>query len=273
MKAVLLIRESAFQIYCANRLFQAGILESVVVEAGVSVPRARPTLREALSGIRVEVWEMGRRPIARSTAALTRLANLVNRRRYYGDREFHEQRLLRDYRVLEPALTVVPVDSVNSPVVISYLQGAKPDLAFVHGTGLIRRHVLDAVTAPFVNLHWGWSPDYRGEGVVSALALEGPAALGVTVHVIDEGIDSGDILYRARPIVDPFDNFYSIGLKLTVLGTELFLRVADDFARHGTCSGTKQVRQPSQLFSGRYLREHPDLYRAAWSTLRRGVRR
>ena len=128
--------------------------------------------------------------------------------------------------------------------------------------------MLESVRVPFVNLHWGWSPDYRAEGIVSALALEGPEALGVTVHLIDEGIDSGHILYRARPTVDPRDNFYSVALKLTVLGTDLLLKVAGDFVREGRLVGLRQSTHKAQLFSGKRLSEHPEWYSMAWANLR-----
>lgn len=271
MKALLLVRESPFQVYCANRLAEADIIDEVIVEAGISVPPERPAVRELMSRIRVELQEIARNPVRRSRAALMRLGNLVNRGRYYGERAFHERRLLTNYLAFDPRLKITRVDGVNAPAAVSLLVEAKPDAVFVHGTGLIGRHVLDAVEAPFVNLHWGWSPDYRGEGIVSALALEGPQALGVTVHLIDEGIDSGDILYRARPTLDRLDNFYAIGLKLTVLGTELMVRVAGDLERRDGGVPLKQVRQKSQLFSGRYLREHPELYPAAWRRLRHAV--
>ena len=91
--------------------------------------------------------------------------------------------------------------------------------------------ILSGIQCPFINMHWGWSPDYRGEGIIPALALEGPYALGVTVHLIDLGIDSGEIISRLRPEVDERDNFYSLGLKLCMLGTDLFKHAFYQFAQ------------------------------------------
>lgn len=268
MKTILLIRESAFQIYCANTLFLAGLLDEAMVEDGISVSGEKVTIEDFLSKLRAGLYHILTNPISGPQRTLLHLRNLLNHHKYYGDWHFHHQRILNNYLAFEPKLPIIRVNDINGSQAISYMQKANADLVFVHGTRLIRRAMLESVKAPFVNLHWGWSPNYRAEGIVSALALEGPIALGVTVHLIDEGIDSGDILYQARPTIDTLDNFYSIGLKLTVLGTDLFLRVADDYSKHGELIGAKQMKHKSQLFSGQYLRNHPELHPLAWKNLR-----
>ena len=271
MSSVLLTRESAFQISCANTLFQAGIARTVVVEAGASMPGEWLTLRDLAWRLKV-AWNSMRTapPRACLGRGIAHLANLLSHRRYYGHRAFHRRRLLHNGQVFDPGLTVIRVCDINAPDALEAVQRAKPKLVFVYGTRLIRRAMREHVPVPFVNLHWGWSPDYRAEGIVSALAREGPRALGVTVHLLDDGIDSGNILYQARPTVDPLDNFYSLGLKLTRLGTELFLRVADAYTRQGRLMGVKQTLHPSQLFSGDYLRNHPEFYPLAWRNLKDG---
>jgi methionyl-tRNA formyltransferase len=244
-------------------------LDAVLLEDGVSVRGERLTPRDVLSSLRTGVGNLRAGPISGSRRALLQLVNALNHHTYYGDRDVHHRRILGDnYEAFDPRLRIMPIHDINSPEAIAHVRDANPDLVFVHGTRLIRRGMLETIRAPFVNLHWGWSPDYRAEGILSALALEGPRALGVTVHLIDEGIDSGSILYRSRPTVDPHDNFYSIALKLTVLGTDLFLKVSADYARDGKLVGVRQATQRSQLFSGKRVREHPEWYRLAWKNLR-----
>lgn len=235
------------------------------------MPPERPTPREFLSAFRAGVKDLRTDGLHGARRALLQLLNVAQRRRYYGDREFHHRRLLTDFERFDPGLHVYRVETVNGLHAIEAIREERPDIVFVHGTSLIRGHVLDCTRAPFVNLHWGWSPVYRGEGIVSALALEGPGALGVTVHLIDRSIDSGPILSRARPVLDVNDNFYSIGVKLTILGTDLFLSVLNELLIAGRLSGVPQDRARSRLFSGAYLRAHPELYPVAWSNLRSSV--
>lgn len=273
MNAVLLTHASPFQIACANTLCEAGVIKTVIVEEGTSIAPEWLTLKDLVWRLKGAWKGMRAVPPSNLRCGLGHLTNLLHHRRYYGRQAFHHRRLLRRYQAFDTRLRVVCVNDINGPEAISAMERATPELVFVHGTRLIRRPLRERAGVPFVNLHWGWSPDYRAEGIVSALAREGPHALGVTVHLLDDGIDSGEILSQARPTVDALDNFYSIAVKLTVLGTELFLKVAETYRRDGCLAGTTQTLHPSQLFSGRYLLEHPELYALGWRALKNGHQR
>jgi methionyl-tRNA formyltransferase len=263
MRAVLLTRRSPFQAWCANELFASGLLRAVIVESGTSFPP--PGFSVSALGEHLKRAAS----LATNPARAARLfANKLSNSTWFGDREAHELRLLGTTGdALTPALAAHHVASVNDPMSIELIREAAPDLVYVFGTGILRPPVFKCVPAPFVNMHWGWSPDYRGEGIVSALALEGPSALGVTVHLIDPGVDSGPILYRERVRIDAADNFYSIGLKLTRAGVALFKRVAQDFARGDALAGQPQDLSVGRVYGSRYMRENPDLYPRAWARL------
>lgn len=269
MSGVLLVHESAFQIHCANRLFAAGAIGSVIVEAGGSVPRERPEARELLSAVRAGIENVAADRRHGPRRAILQLLNVRRRGLYYGRRDFHHRRLLSDHERFHDALDVEHVASVNDDGVAERIRARRPEIVFVHGTGLIGKHVRTAVEAPFVNLHWGWSPEYRGEGIVSALAMEGAGALGVTVHALDDRIDGGPIHARGRPTLDEHDNFYSIGVKLTILGTQMLIGAWRELHVTGALATVPQDRARSRLFSGRYLRAHPELYLIAWEHLRK----
>jgi len=193
----------------------------------------------------------------------------MQHKKFYGRRSYHDERILgNDFGRVDPNLPVFRFADVNSVEAINWMSAQDPDIVFVFGTRLIKQGVLDSVRAPFVNMHWGWSPDYRAEGIVSALAVGGSADLGVTVHLLDAGADSGDILYRERPRIDKEDNFYSIGLKLTKKGTQLFARVFKEFEERKFISGTKQDLSQGRSYSGKYMRQHPELYVKAWRRLK-----
>ncbi len=92
----------------------------------------------------------------------------------------------------------VYVRSVNDPAALAALLDLSPALVVVHGTRIISERILRAVDAPFVNLHMGITPRYRGvHGGYWALADGRPDLAGTTVHLVDEGIDTGAILGQA----------------------------------------------------------------------------
>jgi folate-dependent phosphoribosylglycinamide formyltransferase PurN len=174
-----------------------------------------------------------------------------------GDRLFHNKRILGEENLsFNNNLQVIEVKSINTKQCIDILNGKNVEIVFVFGTGLLKKDILSLPNAIFINMHWGWSPNYRGEGIISALALEGEKGLGVTVHLCDLGADSGDILFREQPVLDSNDNIYSIGLKLTVIGTELFIKSYNNYCL-GQMKLTKQdLSKGINYTSGNYMKQN-----------------
>ena len=100
------------------------------------------------------------------------------------------------------------VDSVNSATTIATLKKLNPDVIVVNGTRIIAKKVLQAVDAPFINTHTGITPKYRGvHGGYWALTQKDLDNCGVTVHLVDPGVDTGSILYQDTIEVGDRDNF------------------------------------------------------------------
>ena len=98
------------------------------------------------------------------------------------------------------------VDSVNSPETIELLAGLEPRVVVVNGTRIISSRVLDSISCPIINTHAGLTPRYRGvHGGYWALAEGHPEEVGTTVHLVDSGIDTGQVLARARFDTSPAD--------------------------------------------------------------------
>lgn len=103
---------------------------------------------------------------------------------------------------------IVSVTSVNSEFCMQTLQEINPDLIIVNGTGIISKKVLQNIDATFINTHAGITPKYRGvHGGYWALANNDSNNCGVTVHLVDAGIDTGGILYQELINPTQKDNF------------------------------------------------------------------
>ena len=90
------------------------------------------------------------------------------------------------------------VASVNAPETTTLLAQLQPTLVVVQGTRIIAAAVLEAAPCPFVNVHAGITPMYRGvHGGYWALADGRRDLVGTTVHVVDRGIDTGAVLAQA----------------------------------------------------------------------------
>jgi folate-dependent phosphoribosylglycinamide formyltransferase PurN len=123
-----------------------------------------------------------------------------------------------------PSITVA---DINSEKVVDFVRKYAPEVVCVNGTNLLRNPMLDLIPSiPFgiINLHTGLSPYSRGGNCNLYMLLEGhPELVGLTIHHIDSGIDSGDIIISARPEMGPDDNYEIIDAKTFRLGIDLMI--------------------------------------------------
>jgi len=159
---------------------------------------------------------------------------------------------------------IIRVPSVNSPECIAQLQQLDPKVVLVVGTRIISRAVLSALPVPFINYHDGITPKYRGiNGGYWAKAEGDLANFGVTVHLIDPGIDTGAVLYQARLKPTPSDNYATFAHFQLAAALPLIEKATRD-AMDGTVT-CQNVDLPSQLWS------HPTLWGYVATGLRRGA--
>ena len=148
---------------------------------------------------------------------------------------------------------LIEVSSVNAPDAIARLRQLRPKVVLVVGTRIISRTVLSSVGAPFINYHDGITPKYRGiHGGYWASARNDLANFGVTVHLVDPGIDTGDVLYQARLRPSGEDNYATFSYLQLAAALPLLVRAAED-AIGGTVT-PQTVDLPSQLWS------HPTIW-------------
>jgi len=107
-----------------------------------------------------------------------------------------------------PEQAIQRVPSVNAAECIAALRVLAPAVVVLSGTRILSREVLQRIPATFINMHAGITPRYRGtHGAYWAYAEGRPASAGVTVHVVDPGIDTGGIVAQAvidRTVADNF---------------------------------------------------------------------
>lgn len=144
-------------------------------------------------------------------------------------------------------LTVHRVPSVNAPECHALLKALSPKAVAVYGTRILKPETLRSVEAPFINYHAGINPKYRGQHPgYWALASDDPEHAGVTIHLIDEGVDTGGVLYQARVTFGPEDTISTYQHVQAATALPLFARAIED-----ACTGRlnpKEVQLPSRQF-------------------------
>lgn len=121
-----------------------------------------------------------------------------------------------------PNQKIVKIDSVNNQMVINQLKSIKPDFVFVNGTRIISKKVLESIEAKFINIHVGITPKYRGvHGGYWALYNNEHHLFGTTLHFVDSGIDTGQIIAQQTLKINQTDNFATYPIIQFVLGLKL----------------------------------------------------
>ncbi len=121
-----------------------------------------------------------------------------------------------------PAQAIRRVANANERRVADGLRRQAPQAVVVNGTRILSKKLLAAVDAPFINTHMGITPAYRGvHGGYWALANDDRAHCGVTVHLVDAGVDTGGILYQALVTPEADDNFATYPILQLVQGVSL----------------------------------------------------
>jgi methionyl-tRNA formyltransferase len=125
---------------------------------------------------------------------------------------------------LELGLPLVQPEKLRAPEVMQQLRDWAPDLIVVAAYGqILRQEVLDLPHFSCVNVHASLLPRWRGAAPINAAILAGDAQTGVTIMIMDAGVDTGPMLtQRALPIA-PEDTAGSLFEKLAALGGKLLL--------------------------------------------------
>ena len=138
---------------------------------------------------------------------------------------------------------------LNDEVVLQLLQSLQPDLVVFTGGGIVREKILKAAGHGVLNCHMGKLPLYRGMDVVEWPLLQNDSNnLGFTVHFMDKGIDTGDILYVESVEIDPeIDSIKVLREKYEPLMTQALAKTTVDFL-DGKIERKKQALADGQQY-------------------------
>lgn len=146
--------------------------------------------------------------------------------------ERRAQEILRQYKVSDAdnaAVTVVDVASVNSPDAIDHIRRIDPAVVFLVSCRMLSSRTLAAIPCPVLNFHAGINPHYRGlMGGYWARVERDEQNFGSTVHLVDEGVDTGGILYQSRMTPSTADTLHTYPLLQTAAATDIAIRAVED---------------------------------------------
>jgi len=119
-------------------------------------------------------------------------------------------------------LPVVQPVSLKSADVVKQLAGFHPDVIVVAAFGqILPQSVLDIPRYGCINVHFSLLPRFRGASPVASSILAGDAFTGVSIMLMDRGLDTGPVLVRAAIPISAWDTTGSLTSKLSQVAARL----------------------------------------------------
>ncbi|OGZ27131.1 MAG: hypothetical protein A2365_00480 [Candidatus Nealsonbacteria bacterium RIFOXYB1_FULL_40_15] len=160
----------------------------------------------------------------------------------------------------KPGIPSKEIQDINSLESGKIIEKIAPDLVIVSGTGIIKENILK-LSRVFLNIHCGITPKYRGvHGGFWAMSKKDFDNLGVTIHMVDKGIDTGKVIYQSRIL--PEKDFRAIEARQYVKGSELMSKAVDDFINN-------RLKPVESWTKESFLWHHPTIleYIKAWRNI------
>lgn len=133
---------------------------------------------------------------------------------------------------LSLGLKVVQPDSLKKEETIKELAALKPDVIVVAAFGqILTQSVLDLPQHGCINIHPSLLPKYRGAVPVAASILNGDSFTGVSIMLMDKGLDTGPVISQAQIPVLGYDNTGILTDKLSLIGAFMILEILPDWIK------------------------------------------
>ena len=128
---------------------------------------------------------------------------------------------------VEHNIPVLQPISLKDPEFLEALKAWKADLFVVVAFRMLPKVVWEIPKMGTFNLHAALLPQYRGAAPINWAVINGEKTTGVTTFMIDEGMDTGGIMYRYDCKIGPDETVGEVHDKLMELGSELVVNTVE----------------------------------------------
>ena len=114
---------------------------------------------------------------------------------------------------------------------LNKLQQAEADAFVVVAYGqILSKEILDMPKLGCINVHGSLLPQYRGAAPIQWSIYNGDTETGITTMLMDEGMDTGEMLLKATTPINLLDNTVDVAIKLAHQGGDLLIETLQKLA-------------------------------------------
>lgn len=142
---------------------------------------------------------------------------------------------------------IQPAKIRNNEEFFAKLKEHSPDLICVGAYGkILPIEILELPKYGCINVHSSILPKYRGAAPINWAVINGETTTGITTMLMDEGMDTGDILLTEETIIDVNDTSESLSLRLSEIGASLLIKTISEL-KNGNLKPIKQIDSESSI--------------------------
>ena len=146
---------------------------------------------------------------------------------------------------LELGCSILQPQSVRTPDFCDAMTTLDPDLLVVAAYGhVLPQRILSIPKYGALNIHASLLPKYRGAAPIQWAVINREKETGVTLMLMDKGLDTGDMLSSASVPILPDDTSGSLHDRLALLGADLLIQTMNYYEVHRK-SATPQIHEQS----------------------------
>lgn len=156
-------------------------------------------------------------------------------------------------------LPIIQPERVRDPDFIQAFRTLAPDMVVLVAFGqILPKEVIQFPPMGCINVHPSLLPKYRGAAPIQWALIRGEKETGVTTIMMDEGVDTGDILLQRKTDIEPDENFDGLHDRLALMGSEVLLETIA-----GLMEGTiqRKPQDPAQASYAPRLKKEDGLIR------------
>ena len=156
---------------------------------------------------------------------------------FRGNKDF-----LKDF-CREHHISFYLVDDHNSESSLQILQRLQPDVLITANTRIIKGHIIKTPVRAAVNFHTSKLPRYAGLDSIFWALYHGEKEIGVTIHFLEEGLDTGNIISQKTIPITADDDLSSLTAKANETGSQLMVETIEKLENTDFTGVTQDLSQ------------------------------
>jgi methionyl-tRNA formyltransferase len=137
--------------------------------------------------------------------------------------------VIKKWATEKEILVLQPTKAMDADL-LKQIKIISPDIFVVAAYGMILpKPLLEIPKFGAINVHASLLPKYRGASPVQAAILSGDEKTGVSIMLMDEGMDTGPVINKQELKIEPTDTAEILSDKLAKLGSQLLVDTLPDW--------------------------------------------